>query len=140
MLLPIPNVFVVFLMPLHKKWSFPWRISSVNVTKSAGNCRFSRIYRKKPSWKTSYFVQCTPLIWKVVKALSTWLSTRTTFWNINESFKRFPAYLKSFMPFFFDNFSRSKISYEYLFVPCFTEYFLTDLLLFITFLTLFCIF
>ena len=26
--------------PLHKKWSFPLRISSVNVTKSAGNCGF----------------------------------------------------------------------------------------------------
>ena len=24
---------------LHKKWSFPLRISSVNVTKSAGNCK-----------------------------------------------------------------------------------------------------
>ena len=24
-----------------KKWSFPWRISSVNVTKSAGNFRFT---------------------------------------------------------------------------------------------------
>ena len=27
-------------VPLHKKWSFLLRISSVNVTKSAGNCRF----------------------------------------------------------------------------------------------------
>ena len=25
-------------MTLHKKWSFPLRISSINVTKSAGNC------------------------------------------------------------------------------------------------------
>ena len=29
---------------LHKKWSFPWRISSVNVTKSAGYCGFGHIY------------------------------------------------------------------------------------------------
>ena len=28
----------------HKKWSFPLRISSVNVTKSAGNCGLGRIY------------------------------------------------------------------------------------------------
>ena len=28
---------------LHKKWSFPLRISSVNVTKSAGNCGFGHI-------------------------------------------------------------------------------------------------
>ena len=30
--------------PLHKKISFPLRISSVNVTKSAGNCGFGHIY------------------------------------------------------------------------------------------------
>ena len=29
---------------LHEKWSFPLRISSVNVTKSAGFCGFSHIY------------------------------------------------------------------------------------------------
>ena len=29
---------------LHKKWSFPWRISSVNVTKSAIFCEFDHIY------------------------------------------------------------------------------------------------
>ena len=29
---------------LQKTWSFPLRISSVNVTKSGGNCRFCHIY------------------------------------------------------------------------------------------------
>ena len=43
---------------LHKKWSFPLRISSVDVTISAGNCRFGYVYWRNPSWKTSYFVQC----------------------------------------------------------------------------------
>ena len=33
---------------LHKKWSFPVRISSVNVTKSAGNCWFGHIYWRNP--------------------------------------------------------------------------------------------
>ena len=33
---------------LHKKWSFPLRISSVDVTKSARNCRFGRIYWRNP--------------------------------------------------------------------------------------------
>ena len=33
--------------PLHKKWSSPLKISSVNVTKSAGNCGFGHIYWKK---------------------------------------------------------------------------------------------
>ena len=29
---------------LHKKWSFPLRVSSVNVAKFAGNCEFGHIY------------------------------------------------------------------------------------------------
>ena len=33
---------------LHKKWSFPLRISSVNVTKSEGNCGFGHIYWRNP--------------------------------------------------------------------------------------------
>ena len=33
---------------LHKKSSFTWRISSVNVTKSAGNCGFGHIYWRNP--------------------------------------------------------------------------------------------
>ena len=41
---------------LHKKWSFPLRISSANVTKSAGNCLFGHIYRKNLWWKFSFFV------------------------------------------------------------------------------------
>ena len=36
------------LLSLHRKWRFLLKISSVNVTKSAGNCRFSRIYWKNP--------------------------------------------------------------------------------------------
>ena len=36
---------------LHEKWSFPWRICLVNVTKSAVSCGFDHIY-------CSCFVQC----------------------------------------------------------------------------------
>ena len=32
----------------HKKWSLPWRTSSVYVTKSSGNCGFRLIYWRKP--------------------------------------------------------------------------------------------
>ena len=32
----------------HKKWIFPLRISSVNVTRSAVNCGFGRIYWRYP--------------------------------------------------------------------------------------------
>ena len=35
-------------MTLHKKWHFPLRISSVNVTKSAVSCGFGHIYWRNP--------------------------------------------------------------------------------------------
>ena len=41
-----------------QKWSFRLRISSVNVTKSTGNCGFGQIYWKNPLSKISFFVQC----------------------------------------------------------------------------------
>ena len=31
-----------------QKWSFPLRVSSVNVTKSTGSCRFGHIYWRNP--------------------------------------------------------------------------------------------
>ena len=50
---------LMLLVLLHKKWSFPLGISSVNVTKSAICCRFDHhIYWRVPKWKTSFFVQC----------------------------------------------------------------------------------
>ena len=42
----------MFDLTLHKKWSLPLRVSSVNMTKSAGNCEFGHIYRRNSSWKT----------------------------------------------------------------------------------------
>ena len=38
----------IVTLTLHKKWSLPLRISSVNVTKSAGNCGFGHIYWRNP--------------------------------------------------------------------------------------------
>ena len=46
-----------FWITTHKKWSFPWRISSENVTRSAVSCGFGHIYWKNPYRKTSFFVQ-----------------------------------------------------------------------------------
>ena len=46
------------IFTLHKKWSFPLRIFSVNVTKSEGNCEFGHIYWRNLKWKTSFSVQC----------------------------------------------------------------------------------
>ena len=52
----LPNTHKqIFLLTLHKKWSFWLRVSSVNVTKSAEICGFGRIYWNNPSWKTSFF-------------------------------------------------------------------------------------
>ena len=34
----IAQFMLNFALTIHKKWSFPLKISSVNVTKSAGNC------------------------------------------------------------------------------------------------------
>ena len=43
--------------PLHKKRSFPLRVSSVNVTKSTVFCGFGHIYWRNPYRKTSFFLQ-----------------------------------------------------------------------------------
>ena len=42
----VKNRLNSLLIILHKKWSLPLRISSVNVTKFAGNCGFEHIYRR----------------------------------------------------------------------------------------------
>ena len=47
-----------FAVNLHKKRSLPLNISSVNVTKSVGNCGFGHIYYRNPEWKTSFSVEC----------------------------------------------------------------------------------
>ena len=41
---------------LLKKWSFPLRISSVNMTKSTLTCGFGQTYRRNPYLKTSFFL------------------------------------------------------------------------------------
>ena len=51
------NIYHLRSDSLHKKWSFPVRISSVYVTKPAVSCVFGHIYWRNPSWKTSIFVQ-----------------------------------------------------------------------------------
>ena len=48
-LLPVATQWMSFLMPqtLDKEWSFPLKISLVNMTKSA-ICRFDHIYWRNP--------------------------------------------------------------------------------------------
>ena len=50
--------YITILLWLHKKWSFPWRISSINVIQSAENWGFGQIYWKNLQWKSSIFVKC----------------------------------------------------------------------------------
>ena len=40
-----------------KKWSFPLRIPSVNMTKSTVSGESGHIYWRNPWWKTSFYVQ-----------------------------------------------------------------------------------
>ena len=46
------------LQSVHKNWSFPLRIFSVNVTKSAGNGGFGHIYWTNLQCKSSFVVLC----------------------------------------------------------------------------------
>ena len=53
----IVHVQKLIYLFLHKRLKFSIKVSSVNVTKFAGNCWFGHIYWRKPEWKTSFFVQ-----------------------------------------------------------------------------------
>ena len=55
---------------LHKKWSFPLRISSVNVTKSAENCGFGHMYWRNHQWKTWFL--CSEVHLKQFPNLKPW--------------------------------------------------------------------
>ena len=46
--IPVTGTMLPIILALHKKWSFPLRISSVNVTKSPVSCRFGHIYWSNP--------------------------------------------------------------------------------------------
>ena len=54
------------LVPLQIKWII-LKISSVNLTKYPGNCKFDHIYWKNPDWKTSFVVRCVHFISKICK-------------------------------------------------------------------------
>ena len=53
------DTYLIFIGSLHKKLSFPLRISSVNVTISAVSCGFGHIYWRNFQWKTLYI--CAPV-------------------------------------------------------------------------------
>ena len=50
----LAKMLMCYGLSLHKKWSFPLRISSVNMTKSTGDCGFGHIYWRNPSWKLHF--------------------------------------------------------------------------------------
>ena len=45
---PMLSIILLKINSLHKKWSFPLRISSVNMTKSAVSCGSGQIYWRNP--------------------------------------------------------------------------------------------
>ena len=51
----------------HFTKSFLLTVSLVNVTKSAGNCRFGHIYWRNPSWKTSSLCSAGTMFWTFYK-------------------------------------------------------------------------
>ena len=48
-------------LTLHRKWGIPWRISSVNVTKSAGNCRLVTFTEEFLNRRLHFFCSVTGL-------------------------------------------------------------------------------
>ena len=48
---------------LRKIWSFPLKISSVNVTKSAVSCGFGHIYWRNP-YLENFIFRAVPEVWK----------------------------------------------------------------------------
>ena len=46
---------LIMSVTLNKNWSFPFRFTLVNMTKSAGNWEFGHIYWRNPWWNTSFF-------------------------------------------------------------------------------------
>ena len=82
------------ILKLQKKWSFPLRISSVNMTKSAGICGFGHIYWRNPGWKISFFVQCI-LRWVIVVII------KFTEQKITKKFNVLKIQFRSFLFFYF---------------------------------------
>ena len=70
-MLKLQNNILMNISALHKKCSFPLRISPVNVTKSAGNCGFGHIYWRNFLWKTSFFLSLARNMLKIMKHLNT---------------------------------------------------------------------
>ena len=79
---------------VHKKWSFPLRIYSVNMTKSLEICGLGHIYWRSPPWKTLFSAQCmcwrdtllstllTPLICCTVCLTVFKIQAHHALWNI----------------------------------------------------------
>ena len=67
-------------LPLHKKWSFPLRNSSVSVTKSPGICGFGHICWRNPWWKTSFFCIALNTCSKGAYQANYWLKISSNNW------------------------------------------------------------
>ena len=70
-----------------KKWSFPLRVSSLNVTKPAGNCGFGHIWRINLHGKLVFCVVIKTAAFSTLSSMdilaySKSMQTVSCFWNI----------------------------------------------------------
>ena len=79
-----------FFLSLHKKWSFPWRISSVNKTKSVVSCGFG-INLKDVHLNWLNWFHFLVLVWYSLVLLMGWMFISV---NVTRCYKY--AYLGSF--------------------------------------------
>ena len=79
-------MLVTYEQSLHKKWSFPLRISSINVTESAVSCEFSHIYWRNPEQKTSIFLSCESSFQLLNNHASNWCRIMSV--TVKESYQR----------------------------------------------------
>ena len=70
---------------LYKKWSFPLRVSFVNVTKLEVFCGFGQIYWIMPYWKTSF--SCKSINWLGSTWREHWLLAFYEIFNILFSYE-----------------------------------------------------
>ena len=79
-------MLVTYEQSLHKKWSFPLRISSINVTESAVSCEFSHIYWRNSEQKTSIFLSCESSFQLLNNHASNWCRIMSV--TVKESYQR----------------------------------------------------
>ena len=80
-------------LTLHRKWGIPWRISSVNVTKSAGNCRLVTFTKEFLNRRLHFFVVL--LVWPALSRSH--CMKFSWYWNVCIWWTSQPLYPESYL-------------------------------------------